>query len=585
MAASLCSRWMLGLIVGISLLGCDSTLPADNKSLVAKVTKQIELTPIQPIERTERPTEKSALRMARFANVAEALGVRFVYDNGASSKRLMVEATGGGCGWLDYDRDGWLDLYLSQGGVPDAPDPSSRPMDSLMRSVDGVAFTSVTASAGTTGQEYGQGVAVGDFNNDGFPDLLVTNVGQNHFYANQGDGTFRDLAESAGLIGRGWSASAAWADLDRDGDLDLYVCHYLDYDPYKPMPCLDKNGVPAICHPRNVEATPDECFENLGEGSFRAVAQEWGLFGPGNKALGVAIADFSGDDWPDIFVANDTMANFLFINQQGGGFKESAQVLGAALSMTGTTQANMGVAVGDYDQNGFPDLCVTHFTGEWATVYRNLGPQGFQDVSPLTGMHELTRTKLGFGTVMQDFNSDRRMDLFFTNGHIDPENSDGDGYEMSPQFVTFDRERWINQSATAGDFFSGRYVGRGVAAGDFDRDGDTDLAVVHQNSPAAILRNDSESGHWLRLKFVCTTSNRDGIGTRIVVSQGDSRLVGELVGGTSYASAHEPVLPFGLGDDDAPCVLEIRWPSGATQTISNVAVDQIYVLHEPIHDE
>ena len=277
------------------------------------------------------------------------------------------------------------------------------------------------------------------------------------------------------------------------------------------------------------------------------------------------------------------MANFLFVNQQGGGFKESAQVLGAALSMTGSTQANMGVAVGDYDQNGFLDLCVTHFTGEWATVYRNLGSQGFQDVSPLTGMHELTRAKLGFGTVMQDFNSDRRMDLFFTNGHIDPENSDGDGYRMSPQFVTYDRERWINQSVTAGEFFTGRYVGRGVAAGDFDRDGDTDLAVVHQNSPAAILRNDSESGHWLRLKFICATSNRDGIGTQVVVCQGDKRLAGELAGGTSYASAHEPVLPFGLGDYDEPCVLEIRWPSGETQTISNVAVDQVQVLHEPVH--
>ena len=585
MMASPASRTIFWLIICLELSGCDTKPVTINTKSASSSSKPIKLTPIRPVQDDERPKEKSLLRITRFENVAKSLGLSFVYDNGTSPKQLMVESTGAGCGWLDYDGDGWLDLYLCQGGAPDAPDPNSRPADELYRNVDGLTFVNVSACIGVEDHEYGQGATVGDFNNDGFPDLLVTNVGQNHLYVNQGDGTFRDVTESAGLIWRGWSSSAAWGDLDRDGDLDLYVCHYGEYDPYKPLPCLTKSGVQAVCHPKNIEPTPDECFENLGDGSFRAVAREWGLFGPGNRALGVAIADFSEDGWPDIFVANDTTANFLFINQPGVGFKESAMVLGCAVSMTGTNQANMGVAFGDYDQNGHQDMCVTHYTSEWCALYSNLGPQGFHDVSPLTGLRELSLLKLGFGTVMQDFNSDRRMELFFANGHIDPLNADGEGYEMTPQLVTFDGHRWSDQSAEAGEYFSGKYVGRGVATADFDRDGDTDLAVIHQNSPAALLRNVSESGHWLRLKFVCSRSNRDGIGTRVVVRQGDKRLVGELAGGTSYASAHELVLAFGLGDYDEPCVLEIRWPSGTDQTITNVAVDQTRLLHEPVHGE
>lgn len=583
--ASPASRTILGLIICLALSGCDTKPAGISTKPATSSSKPIELTPIRPVRDEERPSEKSLLRITRFENVAKTLGLSFAYANGTSPKQLMVESTGAGCGWLDYDGDGWNDLYLCQGGAPDAADPNSRPADELHRNVDGLTFVNVSDFIGVEDHEYGQGATVGDFNNDGFPDLLVTNVGQNHLYVNQGDGTFRDVTEPAGLIWRGWSSSAAWGDLDRDGDLDLYVCHYGEYDPYKPLVCMTKEGVRAVCHPKNIEPTPDECFENLGDGSFRAIAREWGLFGPGNRALGVAIADFSEDGWPDIFVANDTTANFLFINQTGAGFKESAMVLGCAVSMTGTNQANMGVAFGDYDQNGHQDMCVTHYTGEWCALYSNLGPQGFHDVSPLTGLRELSLLKLGFGTVMQDFNSDRRMELFFANGHIDPLNADGEGYEMTPQLVTFDGHRWRDQSAEAGEYFSGKYVGRGVATADFDRDGDTDLTVIHQNSPAALLRNVSESGHWLRLKFVCSRSNRDGFGTRVVVRQGDNRLVGELAGGTSYASAHELVLAFGLGDYDEPCVLEIRWPSGASQTITNVAVDQTRLLHEPVHVE
>ena len=578
------SLLLLGLLP-LQFTGCQPQSVTQNTP--TKITEKVSTHTTPPVERSTVRTdfETSTLRSPRFVNVAELSGIQFVYENGASPKALMVEATGAGCGWLDFDRDGWLDIHFAQGGVPDATDPRSRPPDRLFRNVDGEMFVDVTARSGIDDREYGQGTAVGDFDNDGFDDLLITNVGQNQFYKNQGDGTFQDATETAQLTWRGWSSSAAWADLDRDGDLDLYVCHYVDYDPYHPVPCLNKEGIPSICHPRNAEPTPDECFENLGDGTFRPVAREWGLFGPGNRALGVVVADFSDDGWPDIYVANDTTANFLFINQKGQGFKESAVLLGAAVSMTGGAQASMGIAVNDYDRDGLLDIYLTHFTGEWNTLYRNQGPEGFQDVSPLNGMRDLTLPKLGFGTVMEDFDSDGRMDVFVTNGHIDPQHSDGEGYEMSPQLMTYDRGRWTDRSSTAGDFFRGKYVGRGVAAGDFDRDGDTDLAVGHQNSPAAILRNDSDSGHWLRLKFVCARSNRNGLGTRVVVRQGDQRWVGELVGGASYASANEPVLVFGLGDHDTQCTLEIRWPTGEIQTISNVAVDRVHVLREPTDDQ
>ena len=578
-------RLVLWSVVCAGILGCDVKPQSIAQQPASTPITTTNLTPIRFARNEGRSRETSVLRTTRFENAAQSLGVSFTYDNGTTPKQLMVESTGAGCGWLDYDRDGWIDLYFCQGGAPDAADPSSRPMDELYRNFEGLEFVSVSRSLGVAEHEYGQGVAAGDFNNDGFADLYVTNVGQNHCYVNQGDGTFRDATEVAGMTWIGWSSSSAWGDLDRDGDLDLYVCRYGEYDPYRPLPCLTKKGVHGICHPMHIDHTPDECYENLGDGSFRPVAQEWGLFGLGNQALGVVIADLTEDGWPDVYVANDTTPNFLFVNQRDGTFKDAAMIMGCAVSMTGAPQASMGVGFGDYDQNGHLDLCLTHFTGEWNTLYSNLGLQGFHDVSPITGLRELTMPKLGFGTVMHDFNSDRRMELFFANGHVDPLNSDGDGYEMSPQLLFFDGQRWTDQSAEAGNYFAGKYVGRGVAAGDFDRDGDTDLAVVHQNSPAAILRNDSDSGHWLRLAFSCSRSNRDGVGTRVIVRQGLKSLVGELAGGTSYASAHELALHFGLGDNREACQLEVRWPSGAVQTIPNVAVDQRRLLIEPAHAE
>ena len=528
----------------------------------------------------------------RFEDVHVERGLEHVYLNGERGESLMVEAIGGGAGWIDFDRDGQWDLYANQGGDPAVKDRSGEPIDRLFRRLPTApngpigGFVDVTAACGIVERGYGQGVAVGDFDDDGFDDIYVTNVGANSLFRNLGDGKFIEETERAGVGDERWSSSAAWADLDLDGDLDLYVCNYVKYDPLDPMDCRNGKGQPRICHPRDVEHWPDECYENLGDGRFRPVAKQWGLEGPGNKALGVAIADFSNDGRPDIYVANDTTANFLFVGgapATAGGdpvFTESAVLLGCAVDRNGMAQASMGLAVGDYDANGWLDVYSTHFYDESNTLYRNLGATGFEDVTGIVGLHEPTLARLGFGTVMADFNQDGWPELFVANGHV--ENYPGNPLlKMKAQLFAFNGSRFQDCSSAAGPSFDTKVVGRGVAAADYDADGDLDLVVVHQNTPAALLENRSARGHWLSFEAIGRRSNRRGIGCRVTVKAGNREWMQEIAGGTSYASTHQPLLVFGLGEASGPCTVEIRWPLGATQRLEDVAVDQALVLREP----
>ena len=542
--------------------------------------RSVESSTDQGRHSSARPGECS-----RFVDVAESVGVSHVYLNGAAGQSLMVEATGGGCGWIDFDRDGNWDLYLNQGGDPAAKSPRSRPPDQLFRNTGDGRFELVTSQTGIDERGYSQGLAVGDFDNDGFDDIYVTNVGGNAFYRNSGDGTFREVSRDAGVVGGLWSTSAAWGDLDLDGDLDLYVCNYLDYDPYHPRICHNSRGQAAICHPDQVEAVPDECYLNLGDGTFRPVAAERGLFGPGNKALGVAIADFNNDGWPDVFVANDTRPNFLFVNDGQAHFRESAVILGCAVNTNGSPQANMGVAVGDYDRNGWLDLYITHFTNEWNTLYRNRGAEGFQDVSALVGLVPPKLDKLGFGTVMADFNYDGFDELFVANGHINDNRDLGYDLDMISQLFAWQGKRWSDCTAHAGEFFERTMIGRGVATADYDNDGDIDLVVVPQNTPVALLNNQSRLGNWLKLELVGRRCNRRGIGARVVVKFGDRSTMQELAGGTSYCASHQPALFFGLGDWTGRVDLEVHWPGGAMQSLNDVDSHRALVLFEPAADE
>ena len=512
-----------------------------------------------------------------FVDVAKAVGVNFTFDNGVSPRALMMESTGGGCGWFDYDRDGRLDLYLTQGG-PLCPQPQDQLLDdALFRQSKQDQFTEVAFVAGIQDKGFGHGIAAGDYDNDGFDDLFVANAGQSHLYLNQGDGTFLNGTARLNGLRNVWSSTPAWGDVDHDGDLDLYVCNYSIYDPCRPVQCLDKEGIPSICHPRNVEAEPDEFFVNSGDGELTECSQSMGLFGSGNKGLSVVIADLTGDSWPDIYVANDTTANFFFVNDGTGlTFRESAMILGGAFNATGEPQASMGIAFGDYDRNGFQDLLLTHFTGESNTLYRNLGAQGLQDVSSLTNLRDPSLPKLGFGAVMSDFNCDRHMDLFVANGHIDPRYADSEGYEMEPQLFSFDGVVWKERISLGGDFLSHRAVGRGVASGDFDSDGDVDLCVVHHNTPATLLENTSKSGRSLRVQLIGRESNRNGYNVKVSIKLDGEQETAELPGGTSYAASHEHVLTFGLGDYSGTVQMEVDWTSG-TIDVMKVGPDDTQV--------
>jgi hypothetical protein len=555
---------LLLLILAVMGSGCPSSQPAP-PALVEQAPAPPAPTRKFDFRPSEVRTTSAAVEVVypQFEDAARELGIDYTYDNGTSPKALMVESTGGGCGWGDFDRDGWLDLYLPQGGQPDAIDETGRPNDCLYRQRSG-RFADCSAQSGIREQRYSQGVSVGDFDNDGFDDIFVANVGTSRLWHNQGDGTFEDATHLLTGLKSIWCSTPAWGDVDKDGDLDLYVCCYADYDPYHPKQCLDKEGIASVCHPRNVDPVPDQFFLNLDESRFEESSQSQGLSGPGNRALGVVIADLNGDDWPDIYVANDTTANFYFVNERASQahFHESALLLGGGYAATGEAQASMGVAFADYDNNGFPDLCLSHFTGEHNTLYQNSGPNGLADVSAMVGLRDLSLPKLGFGIVMADFNGDAQADMFIANGHIDPRYADGEGYRMKPQLHSFDGTRWRDAGDSGGPYFRESLVGRGVATADYDQDGDIDLCVVHQNSPLSILRNESRMGRVLSIRPIGRQSNRNGLGVKVRVQYNGIERKLELAGGTSYAASHERAVWFGIGDWTGPVHVSIAWPSG-----------------------
>lgn len=554
-------------------------------STVAPV-EQHRVAPVLNLSELEKNADQGLLqersiKFPYFSDVADQLGIAFTFLNGSKGKFLMVEPTGGGASWFDFDSDGLLDLYFCQGGDPAWNSSEIQPKDELFRQIAPGQFAPVALLASIDEQQYGQGVSVGDLDDDGFDDLLVTNLGQNSLLKNQGDGTFRDMSEAVRTTASKWNTSSAWGDLDGDGDLDCYVCRYAEYDPMNPPRCINpKTDELATCSPVSLAPEPDECYFNLGDGTFSPEAHDRGLFGPGNYGLGIVIADLNNDGLPDIYVANDTTPNFLFVNQGQGQFVESAKMLGCAVSGDGLPQASMGVALGDFDHNGWLDLCCTCFTQESYTMYKNLGERGFKDVTHLVGLRMSTYNRLGFGTLMADFNQDGHEDLFFANGHVNSKPlRSHDTYRMESQLFSFSETRFIECSSTAGEYFSKKLVGRGVAKGDFDNDGDWDLVVINQNDPAAILRNDSDRGHWLKLRFN-SVSNRRGIGTRVVLTQGNTTLTQELAGGTSYCIANEPALIFGLGENSADCQLKVIWPDHTVQFIEHVGVDQTLVIRQ-----
>ncbi|MFN9717427.1 MAG: CRTAC1 family protein [Planctomycetota bacterium] len=581
---SLLHRLLNGMIIPAMLLhaGCqteDQTVSAPIETTPRNPESSSEaISSIRP-ETVSRPPS-TPFTIPKFRESHSSLLLEHIYVNGASGEELMVESTGGGVAWLDFDRDDFVDLYLNQGGSPKIGLLTTNPLDQLFRNRTGGSFQNVTEQALIHEQGYSQGVAAGDFDNDGFMDVYVTNVGANSLFRNLGDGTFQEISAEAGVDDPRWSSSAAWADLDTDGDLDLYVCNYLKFDPDHPVVCRHENGQPGMCDPHQVEPWPDEFFLNLGDGTFRSCARELGLFGEGNKALGVAIADLNGDHRQDIYVCNDTTDNFLFLQQESFHFSEQAQSKGCAVSGYGEAQASMGIAVSDYNRDGLPDLYLTHFTRESNTLYQNLGDAGFNDVTSLTGLHKPTLHHLGFGVLMADLNFDGYEDIFVANGHIDDWSPHNEDYEQTLQMFCFDGRRWHETGTAAGGIFSEKFVARGVASADLDNDGDLDIACVCHNKPALILLNETQNSSWLRFRLIGKSSNRHGVGCRIEITDSDSTVhIQQLCGGSSYCSSHEAVMTFGALK--GPVTASIRWPNGTTQLMPDINPGQLITVSEP----
>lgn len=530
------------------------------------------------------PTAAAGAGVFAFRDDAEAVGLAFTFDSGRSPQFQLPETMSGGAGLIDYDGDGWLDVYAIQGG-PVVPPEDARNGDRLFRNRGDGTFEDVTRASGLADMPggYGHGVAVGDFDNDGHPDLFITRLGAYALYRNRGDGTFEDATERMGLAGaKGWPTSAAWADLDGDGDLDLYVCHYLDWDPRNPTICANnlKTSSTAYCDPRLFPAQRDRLYRNDGS-QFIDMTDEAGIVDRDGRGLGVLAADLNDDGRVDLFVANDTTADYLFENRGGMRFEENALAAGLACNSTGGYQAGMGVAAGDLDGDGRIDLAVTNFYNESATFFRNLDRGLFADETRDVGLAVPTCYSLGFGIAFADFNADGRLDLAIANGHVN-DSRPNVPYAMPAQLLAgVEKGRLVEVSQAAGPPWLVPRLGRGLCLGDLDNDGRLDLVVVSLDAPLAYFHNQGPAGRFLTLKLEGAESNRDAVGARATLIDADGRrTVRHRIGGGSYLSASDSRLHFGLGDDARPVDVEINWPSGRTTTLKQLETNRGYQVRE-----
>jgi enediyne biosynthesis protein E4 len=536
-----------------------------------------------------------------FEDVTAGSGMSMIYRNGDEAGQLtLLESLGGGVGLIDYDRDGLLDIFLTGGGYFDGPDRDQikgHPCK-LYRNLGDWKFEDVTAAVGLDrlagGQPwfYTHGVAVADYDNDGWPDLLVTGWGRLALFHNVPDGKggrrFEERAHEAGLTSSLWSTSAAWGDLNGDGWPDLYVTHYVDwsFQNHPPCPGYRPDKAVAVCSPKTFQPLADVLYLNNGDGTFRDASREAGLR-PDGKGLGVLIADLDEDGKPDVYVANDTTANFLYLNR-GGRLEEVGLHRGVAYGGRGEPQGSMGVDAADYEGSGRFSLFVTNFQLEAHALYRNRGAGQFYHSSDAAGITAIGTTFVGFGTGFFDFDRDGAEDLLIVNGHITEHPAPPSEYKQRPVlFRNLRREsaplavvRFQDVSARGGPFFAVPRVGRGVAFGDLDNDGRTDVVISHTNEPAVLLRNVCDNGHhWLGVGLV-GKPNPDAVGAVLTLEVGGEKLVRQIKGGGSYLSAGDPRVLFGLGPAREVTRLTVRWPSGRTQTWDQLGVDRYWKLVE-----
>lgn len=523
-----------------------------------------------------------------FQEVLSKTGIDFRHTSGASEEKYLIETMGAGCGLIDYDQDGWLDIYFVNGGETRAFHSKKSIRNALYRNRGNGAFEDVTEKAGVPGNgAYGMGVAVGDFDNDGDSDLYITNFGPNQLYRNNGDATFTDVTAKAGVGDPLWGASAAWFDFDNDGWLDLYVTNYLDFTYDKNPYCGERTaGQRGYCHPDHYNGVPDLLYRNNRDGTFMEVGRQAGIHNAEGKGLGVVAGDFNGDGWIDLYVANDSVRNFLYRNEKNGKFTDIGLGSGAGFDENGRPQAGMGTDMADYDGDGRPDLFVTNLDTEYNTLYRNLGRDLFQDVTRTTGLaSELSTFNVGFGTRFLDYDNDGSKDILVVNGHI------LDNIESSKPHIKYAQPKLLYRNTGRGTFVdvTGRsgaalsvsHVSRGASFGDIDNDGDVDVVVSGCNVAPQILRNDGGNlSRSLALQFAGVRSNRDGVGVQVRFQIGKRIVQDQVTGGASYLSANDLRLYLGSGGSREITNVEVRWPSGTVDRAESLTSGSMYTVKE-----
>ena len=520
----------------------------------------------------------------QFTDVTAQAGINFHHNSGAYGGKLLPETLGSGCAFLDYDADGWPDILLINS--MDWPGHKrQRSTLKLYRNNRNGTFADVTKAAGLDVELYGMGVAIADYDNDGFPDIFISCVGQSRLFHNTGKGTFTDVTQKSGLLNKqGFSTSAVWFDYDRDGLLELFVCNYVRWSADHDVFCSLDGKNKSYCTPEAYRGDTCWLFHNRGDGTFEDVTSTSGIFDTSSKSLGVAMLDFDQDGWPDLFVANDTQPNKLYRNLRNGKFKDVAVEAGLAFSADGKARAGMGVDVGDFENSGRPGIAITNFDNEMVGLYRSPSAGQFEDVSIAAGVGGPSRNTLGFGCGFADLDLDGRLDLIVANGHIDDtvRNIRGNvGYAQPPHlFLNLGNGKFQDVVATSGADFAAPRVGRGLAFADFDRDGDVDLLLTTNNGPAYLFRNDLNSGNrFLRLHLTGTKSNRDAIGAVVRIYHGGETQMRTVRAGSSYLSQSELPVTFGVGKADRIDRLTVEWPSG-TQEFKNIPTAKAYQLHE-----
>jgi hypothetical protein len=522
---------------------------------------------------------------------ASASGISFVHTAGLSPEKYLPQSTGAGCAFFDYDNDGWMDIYFVNSGKCDIFTPTQPLRNALYRNNRDGTFTDVTEKAGVGGGGYGMGVAVADYNVDGFPDLYVTQYGRSILYRNNGDGTFTDVTEKAGVAAPGWASSAVWFDYDNDGRLDLFVCRFVDFDKTKHHNC-GAPGIPALkglneyCYPKVYSPMASWLFHNNGDGTFTDVSQKMGIADNPGKSWGVVATDINNDGWMDLFVANDTVANFLFANRGGKKFEEIGFTAGVAYGEGGKARSGMGVDSADLNQAGWMDLFVTNLNNEFFGFYHNRHDETFEDIAAPSGIANASKLMSGWGLKFFDYDNDGDMDLIIANGHPDDlieKIYDNVGYRERLMLFHNTGKGLKNTSEESGPAFAKQLSARGLALGDFNNDGAVDVLISCNNEAPVLLRNDiGLQNHWLGVKLIGKKANIDAVGATIGYQAGDLKRQRTKVGGGSFLSSHDPRLILGIGKRPKLDWIEIKWPqpSGLVQRLADLPVDRYITVRE-----